>query len=179
MIKRIEIPVEKFRMDVCKLWSKDWLLLSAGDFAAKRYNMMTVGWGSFGVMWGKPMAMIVVRPQRFTRPLLEQYGNFTLAAFPESCRAALQFCGSKSGRDFPDKAAAAGLTACASQSVTAPGYEEAELIVECRINYHSRFEESAMLDASVMGKWYPDNDLHEMYFGEILRVSGTEKYVAE
>lgn len=178
MNKRIEIPADKLNMNVCSLWSKDWLLLSAGDFAAKQYNMMTVGWGSFGVMWGKPFAMVVVRPQRFTRGFIEKSGCFTLCAFPEQYRAALSFCGAKSGRDFPDKAAAAGLSACASKCVSAPAYDEAELVVECSVNYRSAFDGAKMTDPGILEKWYPGKDLHAVYFGEILHISGTEKYLA-
>jgi len=174
----IEIPADRLNMNVCSLWSKDWLLLSAGDFAANKYNMMTVGWGSFGVMWGKPFAMAVVRPQRFTRPLIENFQNFTLCAFPEQYKDALKFCGSKSGRDLGDKAKAAGLTACASKEVSAPSCAEAELIVECRINYQTRFDADKM-DPAVMDQWYPGKDLHEIYFGEIVRIAGTEKYLAK
>ena len=178
MSERIEIPADKLNMNVCGIWSRDWLLLSAGDFASKRYNMMTVGWGSFGVMWGKPFAMAVVRPQRFTRRFIEESGCFTLCAFPESCRDALRFCGAKSGRDLPDKAAAAGLSACAAQCVSAPAYDEAELVVECAVNYRSRFDGAKMTDSGILEQWYSGGDLHEVYFGEILHISGTEKYLA-
>ena len=126
------IAWEDFQMPVFRQWAKDWLLLCAGDLNEKKYNMMTVGWGAFGVIWGKPFAMILVRPQRFTMPILDEYPTFTLSAFPAAKKDALSFCGSKSGRDYADKAAAAGLTPVASHQVGAPGFAEAELIFECK-----------------------------------------------
>ena len=63
-----------------QLWSEQWLVLTAGSFAEGRYNAMTVAWGSFGTMWSKPFAQIVVRPSRYTREFMEQYDTFTLCA---------------------------------------------------------------------------------------------------
>ena len=65
-------------------WDRDWLLLSAGDFAKKKFNCMTVSWGFLGVMWARPMAIVVVRPQRHTRQFMDQHDSFTLCAFPMS-----------------------------------------------------------------------------------------------
>ena len=177
MSKRIEIPAEKFRTDICKLWSKDWLLLTAGN--RDDFNAMTVGWGSIGTMWGKPFAMIVVRPQRHTIGYLEKGADFTLTAFPEAYRSALQFCGSKSGRDVPCKAVAAGLTPIVSAQVASPGYEEAELIIECKKSFKSYMKAEQFLNPDDIKNWYPAEDFHEIYFGEIVRISGTEKYLAK
>lgn len=176
---RKEIDFEKFDSRIFHLWAKDWLLLSAGDFSAGKYNMMTVGWGSLGVLWGKPFAMALVRPQRHTLSFLQEGDSFTLCAFPETCRSALNFCGSKSGKDFPDKAKAAGLTPAASRTVAAPSYEEAELVLECRKSYHSLMEEKSFLFPDDITQFYPEKDFHHIFFGEILRIEGTEKYLAK
>lgn len=177
-MKRIEICPEDFIVQPHKLWSKDWLLLAAGDPAEKKCNAMTVGWGSFGTMWGKPFAMIVVRPQRFTASLIENGDAFTLSAFPEEYRAALQFCGSKSGKDVQNKIAEAGLT-LDSCSVAAPSFAEAELVIECRKIFESVMTEDQFIDRENLEKWYPQRDLHRIWFGEIVRITGTEKYQAK
>lgn len=178
MEKRIEIQPEFFRADACGLWKRS-LLLTAGDFSKKEFNMMTVGWGSIGVIWGKPFVMALVRPQRFTFGLMEKFSSFTLCAFPESHRAALQFCGSHSGRDLSDKAAAAGLTPCPAAIVAAPGYEEAELVIECRKTYESQLAGESFLDQGTLQTCYPDGNLHKIFFGEIVRISGSEQYLAK
>ncbi len=178
MTQRIEIPVGEFLANPCTLWSKDWLLLTAGEYQSGEYNPMTVGWGSIGTMWGKPMAMVVVRPQRHTVKMLEKYDSFTLTAFPEEFRNALNFCGSRSGRDFENKALAAGLTPCPSAMVAAPAFEEAKLVLECKKTFFAKMSDGKIMDPEIMEKWYPANDLHWIYFGEILRIAGSDIYKA-
>lgn len=179
MNKRQEIDFYHFNTKIFELWAKDWLLLSAGDYSCGKYNMMTVGWGSFGVIWRKPFVMALVRPQRYTLPFMNEFDSFTLCAFPEEYRNALNFCGSKSGRDYPDKAKEAGLNPIASHLVKAPSYEEAELVIECKKTYMSVMEEKSFIDPATAKEFYPDGDWHHIYFGEICRIEGTEKYLAK
>lgn len=170
------IAWEDFQMPVFRQWAKDWLLLCAGDFNEKKYNMMTVGWGSFGVIWGKPFAMILVRPQRFTMPILDEYPTFTLSAFPAANKDALSFCGSKSGRDYADKAAAAGLTPVASHQIGAPGFAEAELIFECKKIYGDELKAAGYIPPFTADEWYPQKDYHRVIYGEIVGIYGTGNY---
>jgi flavin reductase (DIM6/NTAB) family NADH-FMN oxidoreductase RutF len=170
-MNRMNIPPESFIVPVARVWSRQWLLLAAGDLSKKDYNFMTVGWGSFGVMWGKPFALVVVRPSRHTRRYMETSDSFTLCAFPEEYRSQLSYCGSRSGRD-EDKVKATGFTPIPSRIVSAPGFDEAELIVECRKSYFDDLDPSRFLDPSIEGN-YPKKDYHRMYFGEIVAVSGS------
>jgi len=168
------IPVEKFLVQTHARWDEQWLLLTAGDFQKGHFNAMTVSWGSFGTIWGKPFAQVVVRPTRYTYKFMEQYETFTLCAFPEQYRPALELLGARSGRDG-DKIAAAGITPIAVSQVAAPGFAEAELIVECRKMYWDDFEPKHFLDPGIE-KNYPLKDYHRMYFGEIVAISGVGAY---
>ena len=150
------------------------MLLTSGDFAAGHFNTMTVGWGSLGVMWGRPFVQVVVRPTRYTYGFMEQYESFTLCAFPEACRQALQILGTKSGRDG-DKIAEAGLTPIASTQVSAPGFAEAGLIVECRKMYWQDMDPSHFLDPAIENH-YAKKDYHRITFGEVVAINGTEAY---
>jgi flavin reductase (DIM6/NTAB) family NADH-FMN oxidoreductase RutF len=170
----IAIPTETFTAQACSLWSGQWLLLTAGDFAGKEYNCMTVGWGSFGTMWNKPFAQVFVRPSRYTHEFMERFNTFTLCAFPAHYRDALMLLGTKSGRDG-DKIAEAGLTPCAATTVAAPVYSEAELAVECRKIYRQDLAPEQFLDTAIETN-YPEGDYHRMYFGEITAVTGTNAY---
>jgi flavin reductase (DIM6/NTAB) family NADH-FMN oxidoreductase RutF len=163
-----DIPLDQFDPRIFKLWSEDWLLLTAGDLAGNRFNTMAVAWGGFGVMWTLPIAMIVVRPQRHTRSFLDAAAGFTLCAFPEAHRKALAYCGAHSGRDV-DKMRETGLNPLASAHVAAPGYAEADLWIECRKLYFNDFDPANFLDPRI-AKNYPDKDYHRMYFGEVLAV---------
>ena len=80
------IPVDDFQTRCHHLWDSHWLLLTAGDLDAGRFNMMTVAWGSFGTMWHRPFAQVVVRPTRHTFGLIEEHDTFTLCAFPARLR---------------------------------------------------------------------------------------------
>lgn len=156
------------------LWNEQWLLLTAGDFAAGDFNTMTVAWGSLGTMWSRPFAQVVVRPTRYTYRFVERYSTFTLCTFPLRYQPALQLLGTRSGRDG-DKIAASGLTPVAAKAVAAPVFAEAELIVECRKIYAQDMDPDLFLDAAIEEK-YPDRDYHRIYFGEIVSVRGTPDY---
>jgi len=173
-MKRQPIDLSQLNLPVFRSWDQEWFLLTAGDFAAGKYNAMTVGWGGFGIMWKKPMALVVVRPTRHTRGFMDGYPDFTLCGFGSRQREALEYCGSHSGREG-DKIAACGLTPVASETVGAPGFEEAELIVECRQMYRQDFDPAFFLGTFIEGN-YPNKDYHRMYLGEVLAVSGTARY---
>lgn len=175
-MNRIAVPWEQFTAKVHHLWEEQWLLLTAGDFHSRRFNTMTVAWGSLGAMWNRPFAQVVVRPTRHTREFMEQYDTFTLSAFPKQHRAALNLLGTRSGRDG-DKIAASGLTPIASTQVAAPGFAEAELIIECRKIYSQDLDPARFLDPTIEAS-YPKKDYHRVYFGEVVAILGTERYRA-
>jgi flavin reductase (DIM6/NTAB) family NADH-FMN oxidoreductase RutF len=172
-MERKMISVADFIARPTEVWNQQWMLLSAGDFTAGKFNGMTVSWGSFGTMWGKPFAMCVVRPQRFTREFLEKYDTFSLCVFPEKCRSVLDRLGKLSGRNI-DKIKDSGFTAQAAGRIAAPVYAEAELAVECRKIYFQDFDPKGFL-ADYIAPCYK-GDYHRMYFGEIVAVTGTNAY---
>jgi flavin reductase (DIM6/NTAB) family NADH-FMN oxidoreductase RutF len=156
------------------LWLNQWFLLTSGDFDAGHYNTMAVAWGSFGIMWQKPIATVVVRPTRYTFEFIEKYETFTLTAFDLKYKDQLKLLGTKSGRDG-DKIAEAGFDIVPSEKVDAPAFKQAELIIECKKIYWDDFKPENFLDPAIEEK-YPKKDYHRMYFGEILAIKGVEKY---
>ena len=175
MSDRQEIVFDEFNANPFQLFNRQWFLLTAGDYAAGKFNTMTVSWGYIGFMWGFPSAIVAVRPQRHTLGFIRQCSSFTLSAFSEDYRAALQLCGSRSGRDL-DKIAAAGLTPEASAKVSAPVFREAELVLECRKVYQDKFLPEGFTDPAIGEKVYPGNDYHQIFAGEIVRIAGTDKF---
>lgn len=161
------IPLSDVSFPSFTVFDKGWFLVTAGDFASGRFNAMTVSWGFLGTMWNKPVAQIVIRPQRYTREFLDEFDTFTVSAFPESCRKALALLGSKSGRDG-DKIAEAGLHPVAATTVAAPTFAEATLALECRKLYRQEMKGESFLDREVLRQMYPTNDLHIVYIGEVL-----------
>jgi flavin reductase (DIM6/NTAB) family NADH-FMN oxidoreductase RutF len=170
------LPIEKLVVKPQYLWATQNLVLTSGDFAQGKFNAMTIGWGSFGVMWGVPFVQVVVRPTRYTYEFMERYDTFTVCAFPEKYAQALQILGTKSGRDC-DKIAEARLTPIRSSMVEAPGYVEAELVLECRKIYWDDLKNNHFLNQKIEKK-YPYKDYHRIYFGEIMAVFGEEQYRA-
>jgi len=161
-----ECDLKKIDQNPFFLWDDKWFLLTSGDFAKGHFNCMTVAWGSFGIMWRRPFAQIVVRPNRYTFEFTNQYPDFTLCVFPDQYRDALKILGSKSGRDG-DKIKETDLTPIASNHVSAPGFAEAELIYECKKNYWQDFEPKNFIDERIE-KLYSKDDYHRVYYGEIV-----------
>jgi len=145
-------------------------ILARGAFlttqAEGKLNTMTIGWGSIGHIWQKPVFMVMVRPSRFTYDLIEQSGEFTVSIPHEDMQMQLGFCGVKSGRKT-DKFAALNLATFASQKIATPAIKIKGLHYECKVLYKTTML-PAQLDAAVNEKAYPEADYHVMYFGEIL-----------
>ena len=175
-MSRDPIPLEALTVRTHHLWAEQWMLLTCGDFAAGKFNTMAVGWGSLGTMWGKHFAHVVVRPTRYTHEFMEKYATFTLCAFSKVHRPAVQFLGSTSGRDS-DKIAESKLIPIASAKVAAPGFAEAELILECRQIYRDKVDPRGFLDKGI-DKNYPQKDYHSIYYGEIVAAFGTAAFGA-
>ena len=173
-MKRNVIPLENLAFKVFDFWTDYGIVLTAGDFAAGHFNAMTIGWGSFGNMWGKPFAHVVVRPVRYTHEFMEKSDSFTICVFGEKNNNAVQFLGSRSGR-HGDKIAEAGLTPIASTKVAAPGFDEAELILECRQIYRGRLDPRGFLDGEI-DSHYPQKDYHGIYYGEVLAAFGVNSF---
>lgn len=176
-MERQTIPLNKLAVKIHHLWKEQWLLLTAGDLAQNDYNGMTVAWGSLGVMWNKPFAQVVVRPQRYTFEFIERHDSFTLCAFPREYRDALNLMGSRSGRDI-DKVAASGLHPQKAQKVAAPVFEEASLALECHKIYWQDFQPEHFLTPEIERN-YPTQDYHRIYFGEVLAASATGEFFAK
>jgi flavin reductase (DIM6/NTAB) family NADH-FMN oxidoreductase RutF len=171
---KVEINPIDFVLPPFHQWDKGWFALAAGDFSTRKFNAMTVSWGSLGVMWERPFAQAVVRPTRFTYRFTEEFDDFTLCAFPEKYREALNVLGSRSGRDG-DKIAAVGLTPVASRTASSPAFAEAELILECRKIYVDTIDPDGFVDPSIEKNY--TGDYHRVYFGQVQRIFGEEKYL--
>jgi flavin reductase (DIM6/NTAB) family NADH-FMN oxidoreductase RutF len=175
MTPRQPIDVHDLVTPAFGVWDKTWFLLTAGDRPSgsasnASFNTMTVSWGGLGFIWGKPLAVVFVRPTRHTFGFMERAKDFTLCAFPESCREALNLLGTKSGRDS-DKVAASGLTPIALPSVRSPAFAQADLIMACRKTYWQDLDPAHFL-AGYIDPLYR-NDYHRMYFGEVMAIEGT------
>lgn len=152
--------------NVFSLINKDWILITSGT--PESYNMMTASWGGMGVLWGKNVAFVFIRPNRYTYQFMENNMNFSLSFFSEEWRNALNICGTKSGRDI-DKAKETGLKPFPGKNQTT-GFEQSKLIIECKKLYFHDLNPENFLESTI-DKNYPKKDYHRMYVGEILSVN--------
>ncbi len=160
-----EISPEAFTGNPFTLIKKDWMLVTAGNKAS--HNAMTASWGGLGELWGSYVSTVYIRPQRYTLEFVEREQYYSLCFFDENYREALNFFGTKSGRDF-DKDKETGLTPVFDN--LAPYYAQAKLVLICRKLYRQDMEASCFLDQSQLEKWYPDRDLHRVFVGEIVKI---------
>ncbi|HPD14154.1 MAG TPA: flavin reductase family protein [Planctomycetota bacterium] len=131
-------------------------------------NAMTIGWGTLGIIWGRPVFVVLVRPSRYTWTLLEENGDFTVNVPPPELRRAVGICGSKSRRDY-DKFIETGLTPVPSARVAAPLIEECVVTYECRTIHKNQVMPDALAPA-VVKDCYRSGDFHTLYYGQILGV---------
>lgn len=160
-----EISYKDIKRNPFAMIGDEWMLITAGN--EEKYNTMTASWGSVGILWGKPVAITYVRPQRYTYEFMETCEYSTLSFYDEAYRSALQFCGSRSGRDY-DKAKETGLTPLFVDGTAA--FAEANLILVCKKLYFDDLEPSHFSTTEVETACYPDKDYHRVYVSEICKV---------
>lgn len=165
MSKFQEIKPEQLQKTPFQMIGKDWMLVTAKK--GEQVNTMTASWGGLGVMWGKNVAFVVIRPQRYTKEFIDASDRFTLSFLGGEYREKLSYLGTVSGRD-EDKIAKAGLTV--EELEGSPYFAEANTVLICRKMFQQKYEKDCFLDASVCEKWYPGNDFHTMYIAEIEKV---------
>lgn len=160
------VPIDPcvIKDNVFNLIGNDWMLITAGTL--KSFNMMTASWGTMGELWNRKVCFCFVRPTRHTYQFITKAETFTLCFFDESYRETLNLCGSKSGRDI-DKVAATGLTPVATEYGSVY-FEQARLVLECRILYTHDFDPERFIDSKIHDS-YPEKDYHRMFVGEVIR----------
>lgn len=133
-----------------------------------KVNSMTIGWGTLGIIWERPVFVAYVRRQRYTREMLDKCREFTInVPVGEYRRKILGICGSKSGRDM-DKIKAAGLTLVEPEFINTPGIKELPMTLECRVLY-SQEQESDQFNDEITRQFYTmETGDHFCYYGEIV-----------
>ncbi len=154
---------DAFAETVAKLGQGGCLLVGG-----EKGNPMTIGWGTVGIVWGRPVFAVLVRPSRYTFGLIEALGEFTVNVPPDSLKREVAFIGSESGRDV-DKIRTHRLTLAPSREVKVPYITQCPVHYECRV-IHKGNVVNADLDREIVAKSYPNGDFHRVYYGEILGV---------
>ena len=161
----IEITPESLDKSAFQLIGKDWMLVTAEKEG--KVNTMTASWGGLGVMWGKNVAYVGIRPQRYTKEFVDASDTFSLTFFAPEFKKQLGYLGKVSGRD-EDKITQSGLTVAHSNET--PYFEEASLVLICKKLYKQAFTPDGFIAQELDEKWYPNKDYHDLYIVEVERV---------
>lgn len=165
------ISYNMYSSEITNKLSKNGIFLVTG---IEKPNVMTMGWGSIGYFWGKPIFIAPVRLSRYSHDLIEKNNEFTVnIPFSTDMGKALAFCGTKSGRDV-DKFKELNLTAIPSQLIKTPVIKECDIHYECKVVYKKDMSEDG-LSSAINKKSYSDNNYHTLYFGEIVACYKTTK----
>jgi flavin reductase (DIM6/NTAB) family NADH-FMN oxidoreductase RutF len=161
-----EISANEFNANVVRLIGSEWMLITAGN--TESYNTMTAAWGGIGFLWNVPVVFTFIRPQRYTYKFAEKNEDFTLTFFDKKYKKALNYCGTKSGRDV-NKAKETGLLSLETENGNI-SFEQASVIIECKKIYFDDIKKTNFILPEIESKVYPLEDYHRMYIGRIEKV---------
>ena len=141
-----------------------FLTTKVGD----KVNSMVIEWGHIGRIWNRPVFVVYVRANRYTRELLDKNPEFTINipihGFDKNARI---ICGTKSGRDI-DKIGEAGLTLVDPEVVSVPAIMEFPLTLECKVIYRQE-QEASLLSDEIRERFYlRETGDRIAYYGEIV-----------
>lgn len=125
----------------------------------ERANIITLAWVGT-VNSEPPVVSISVRYSRFSLPLIEQTGEFTVNLVTKDLVRATDLCGVTSGKTT-DKFSLTGLTKGKGQAVSCPYVAESPVSLECK----------------VVGR--TDLGTHAVLLGEVVNVIADEAYLDE
>ncbi len=159
-----EINIRDLKENAIKMISDDWALLTAGNESG--FNTMTVSWGGIGELWGKDVAFVFVRPQRYTKEFIDREEMMTLYFLGGKYKKELGFCGKNSGRNC-DKMKETGFTPVFENG--AVYFEEAENVLVLKKIAVTEMTPDSFIDETIDKECYPNKDYHIVYICEIVK----------
>lgn len=142
------------------------LLLAARGTDGRLANAMTIGWATFGIIWGLPICAVLVRPSRYTYGLIEKCQDFTVNVPADGMEQAVSYIGTTSGRNH-DKLAEMKLSLIPATIVSTPVIAECTVRYECKVVHWNDVVADNLAPAVKSGS-YPHGDFHRVYFGQIM-----------
>lgn len=122
-------------------------------------NIITVAWA--GTICSDPaMVSISVRKERYSHSIIKETGEFVINLVTKDLVKATDFCGVRSGKDL-DKFKETGLTAEASEKVSAMRIAESPVNIECVVK-----------EVKELGS-------HDMFIAEVVNVAINDEYMDE
>lgn len=159
-----EITIKEYKDNLFSVMKDEAALLTAGKI--DKFNTMTIGWLTAGVIWGKEVVTCYVRPSRYTYQFMEENDLFTVSFYHSDYRRALSYLGSNSGRD-EDKVQKIGFNPLSLDDTVS--FKEARMVIICKKIYNQAMDETKMQSFGIE-KYYARGDYHHFYIGEILKI---------
>jgi flavin reductase (DIM6/NTAB) family NADH-FMN oxidoreductase RutF len=160
----MDAELDKYAAETLRMLDDPGLLLVTCGKNGKP-NVMTIGWGFIGILWGIPVFVVAVRPSRFTHEVLEENGEFTVNVPTRDMEKIVQYCGEVSGRQH-DKVSECKLSPIDGRNVKVP------VLAECKIHYECRVVHKLDVNPDLIpDEWkslYANRNYHTLYFGQIL-----------
>lgn len=160
--------IEHYALKPFEAIGKKWMLITAEKNGA--VNTMTASWGGIGVLWGKNVVTVYIRPQRYTKTFVDASEYFTVTLF-DGHKRELSILGTKSGRDG-DKIGEAGFHV--ERVDGQPTFREGKTAIVCRKLYREQIHPENCVVTEIMDACYPDKDFHYMYIGAITGIYENE-----
>lgn len=169
-----KIEVFNYANEILNALKSGVLLTTKTD---NKVNAMTISWGSLGIEWNKPVFIVYVRENRFTKEQLDKNAEFTVnIPLKDFDKKILGICGTKSGHTT-DKIKELTLTLEESNVVSVPAIKELPLTLECKVIYR-QIQDRNVISEENMTQFYPQDvdgsfhgankDMHVVYYGEIV-----------
>ena len=144
-------------------------ILTAGD--KNHYNSMTIGWGTIGVGFAKPIFTVFVKPERYTYQFIDKSDIFTVSYIDKKQFGKFGVYGSKSGKDInKEEVSGSHIKFLDDGGIT---FEEASEVFVCKIiaKLHPSEKDvhQDILDLYNNNlKVYFSTNPHGVYIGEII-----------
>ena len=152
--------------DTGKLFGQRVYLGTAGS--KDHYNTLTLGWGTTGILWSRPVAIVYIRENRFSYRFFEESPVYVLSWYPQKyTKEVYKIFGGKSGRDT-DKEKLSGFTPVETPDggVT---YLQADKVVICRKLMRQPVPKE-FLPKELQPRLGKDGLIHIQYTGEVLSI---------
>lgn len=172
-MERTEVPYDYQLSKTLAALAQPGLLL-VGAKKSGAVNVMTIGWAAVGIVWGKPIMEVLVRPSRYTYEFIEDSQAFTVNVPSRGMRAWVAMCGAKSGR-VADKFGPYGMTYTRCEGLAAATIDACPMVYECRVVHYNDVI-PAHLAPEIESRSYRGADYHRVYFGEILAARAAAGY---
>ncbi|MCQ2414270.1 MAG: flavin reductase family protein [Clostridia bacterium] len=142
-----------------------WMALGAADDG--KANLMTASWGGFGTLWGRPVAFVFLRPERYTFGIVSKTEKITLSFFDEESREMLRTLGTLSGRNC-DKCALAGAEITVDNGFVLP--RAAKPVVFGHKLFETDLAAGRFIESEITEKWYRTGTPHTLFVYEVEKI---------